>query len=98
MDKTTVTVGKWMFKRTDPLNWQLFELKEIERGDSKGELGWVKRPNYFGELVNAVVFARNREFDRKGDFATLDAYIEELRREDARFEKAIRKALKEAGL
>ena len=86
MDKTTVTVGKWMFKRADPLNWQLFELKEVERGDSKGE------------LVSAVVFARNREFDRKGDFATLDAYIEELRREDARFVKELRKALKEAGL
>ena len=92
MDRTTVEFGRWMLKRIDALNWQLFERKEKTRGKNAGEVGWVGMPNYFGQLVDGVAFARNREMERKGEFETLDGYIAELRRVDEQFAKALKKA------
>ena len=92
-EKTAVIVGKWKFVRIDPLNWQLFEHAEVERGPRKGEVDWVKRPNYFGELANAIVYARNREFERGGGTMQLDEAIERFKAVDAEFVKAVREAV-----
>ena len=92
-EKTAVIVGNWKFVKMDPLNWQLFEHAEVEKGPRKGELDWVKRPNYFGDLANAIVYARNREFERGGGTMDLDEAIERLNEVDAKFVKAVRKAV-----
>jgi len=92
-EKTAVIVGNWKFVKMDPLNWQLFEHAEVEKGPRKGELDWVKRPNYFGDLANAIVYARNREFERGGATMDLDEAIERLQAVDAKFVKAVRKAV-----
>lgn len=93
MDKTTVEIGNWRFVRMDSLNWQLYEHAEILKGDRKGEVDWVKRPNYFGELRNAIVYARNREFERGGFICDIDAALARFEEIDAKFLKALKKAL-----
>ena len=96
MNKTAITVGNWRFKRIDSLNWQVFERREVLAGKRKGEVDWTSRPSYFGELVNAVQFARNREFDRKGDFESFDAVLGEMRAIDARFVRELKAAVADA--
>ena len=98
MSKPEVIFGTWKFVKTDPLNWQIFEYSEIQSGKRKGELDWVKRPNYFGELKYAVVYARNRDFERGLDTTDIDGAIERFEKVDTKFLKAISKALKEVDL
>lgn len=95
MDKTTIEFGKWRVTRIDPLNWQLFERAAIKKGKRAGETDWKPRSNYFGKLVDAVRFARDREFEQGGYDGSLDGAIGELRRLDERFVSAIRKAVGE---
>lgn len=96
--KTTIRFGNWKLEKVDPLNWALASRtgKVGEDGEMKG--GWSTQRNYFGKVVDAAIFARDREFDRGGDFETLDAYIAELRKADKAFVRDLRKALEEAGV
>lgn len=96
--KTTIRFGNWKLERVDPLNWALTSRtgKVGENGEMKG--GWSSQRNYFGKVGDAVQFARDREFERGGDFGTMDAYIAELRKADKAFVRELRKALAEAGV
>lgn len=95
MDKTEIEFEGWKLVRIDPLNYRLYKYAEKKNGKNKGEVTWVAQPNYFGTLADGVVFARNRTFDMGGFTGGLDEAIEELRRIDARFLKAVKKAVAE---
>lgn len=95
MDKTSIEFGKWRVVRIDTLNWQLSERKEIKNGKRKGEVDFVRLPNYFGRLTDAVVFARNREFEQGGYEGELDGAVKALRKLDRDFLAAVKEAVGE---
>lgn len=97
MTKTEVISGSWKFIKSDPLNWQVHELAEIKSGDRKGEVDWVRLPNYFGTLKAAVMFAKERNRERKLETAQLDDAVKQIEKLDKAFIGALEKALKEAG-
>ncbi len=88
-----ITFGRWKVVRSDSLNYRLFELKEIKKGDRVGEVDYVGLPNYFGSFEGAVRFARDREFD-SGDYnGYLDGAVDELRKLNRKFVRDVRKAV-----
>jgi len=90
-----ITFGKWKAAKTDAMNYRLYELKEIEKGERAGEVGYVGLPNYFATVLDAVRFARDREFNSGGYSGYLDGAIDEMRKLDKRFVSAVKKALDE---
>ena len=93
MDKTTVEFGRWRVVRTDPMNWQLFERREIQSGKREGDVDWVGMANYFGRLIDAVRFARDREVAACGYDGSLDGAIKKLRQIDKKFLADLKEAL-----
>ena len=93
MNKTTVEFGRWRVVRTDPLNWQLFERREILSGKREGEVDWVGTANYFARLADAVRFARDREIAACGYDGSLDGAIKKMRQIDKKFIEELKKAV-----
>lgn len=99
MGKTTITVGEWRFVRIDSLNWQVQRLREIKangRTERAGEVDWAALPAYFGRLVEAVEWARDRIMDERGDVSDTEAFAKELRRADSEFLCGLKAAFAEA--
>ena len=104
MARPEIIAGDWKFKKIDSLSWQVFERREIRKCNNpntksrEGEVDWVGMPAYFGTLKPALMKARELNRERKLGTSDLDAAIARIEASDRAFEKAVAKALAEAGL
>jgi hypothetical protein len=101
MEKPEIVIGDFKVKKTDAMNWQVFELRELKAGRAgtksrEGEVDWVALPAYFGTLKPAIVKVRNLYIERKIDVSSLDGLIGEIERLDAKFAKMLAKAVEKA--
>jgi len=94
MEKTEIVVGDFMARHIDPMNWQVFERREI-KGTSKrkGEIDWVALPNFYGSLKLALVKMRDLARERKMPRGDLETAIAAIEVADENFLKELKKAV-----
>ena len=65
----------------DSLNWQLFELREVNKKDGSKSVEWVATGNYFSRLDGAVEFVMRHllKKNQKQAVVTLADALDELR-------------------
>ena len=99
MEKTEIIVGVWKVKRTDSTNWQIFELREIGKAkpgtkSREGETDWIGLPAYYATPLPAL--ERCKELNRARELPMslgLDEAVDAIAKLDAKFLKALKKAL-----
>ena len=101
VEKTEITIGDFMVRRVDSMNWQVFERRELKAGrvdrrSREGEVDWVGLPAYFGTLAPAVAKVRSIYVERGIETGSLDDALARMAELDAEFTKALGKALRAA--
>jgi len=104
MDKQEVTINeRFKVVHVDSMNWQLFERREIKRGDRSGkgksrvgEIDWIALPAFFGTLRAALAKAKELNRDRNLPDCGMAEAVDSIGKLDAAFMKQLDRALKEA--
>ena len=87
MDKTEIIIGDMKIVRIDSLNWQVFERREIKDNHKTkrgGQIDWIPCPAFFGGLLPALNYAKERNRNNKlvsGELKDAIAQIEQLDRD-----------------
>ena len=96
MERTEIIAGRWKVKRTDPRNWQVFELREVKESaktDRAGEIDWMACPAFFGELAYALEWCADRETENLGLQKDLKAAAKAVKASRDAFLAQVEKAL-----
>lgn len=95
--KTEIQINKqWKIVKSDALNWQPFEWREIEdKGGAKraGEFDWMASGHFFGQLSPALRWIAEQQVDN-GEKITLQEAVSLIETSNLKLMRDIEKALK----
>ena len=95
--KTEIQINeKWKIVKSDALNWQPYEWREIkDKGDVKraGEFDWMASGHFFSNLSSALRWLAEQQVDN-GEKMTLQEAVNTIETSNIKLISDIKKALK----
>ncbi len=95
--KTEIQINEqWKIVKSDALNWQPFEWREIENKSGAkraGEFDWMASGHFFGQLSPALRWIAEQQVDN-GEKMTMQEAVSRIETSNLKLMRDIEKALK----